>query len=49
MTKKVLENELKYSKRYGHVTDDVISLFWSSKKKLSGRTLLSREIFTAVC
>ena len=34
------KNELKYSKRSDHVTDDVMSLFWS-REKLSGRTLLS--------
>ena len=34
------KNELKYSKRSDHVTDDVMSLFWS-RKNLSGRTLLS--------
>ena len=32
-------NELKYSKRSDHVTDDVTSLFWPWEK-LSGRTLL---------
>ena len=35
-----LKNELKYSKRSDHVTDDVMSLF-CSRKNLSGRTLLS--------
>ena len=39
MTKMFFKSELKYSKRYGHVTDDVISLFLLSKK-LSGKTLL---------
>ena len=39
MTKMFFKSELKYSKGYGHVTDDVISLFLSSKK-LSGKTLL---------
>ena len=34
------QNEQKSSKRSGHVTDDVMSLFWSLKK-LTGRTLLS--------
>ena len=38
MTKMFFKNELKCSKRYGHVTDDVMSLFLSSKK-LSGKTL----------
>ena len=40
MTKMYFKNELKYSKRSDHVTDDVMSLFWSWKK-LSVRTLLS--------
>ena len=38
--KMYFRNELKYSKRSDHVTDDVTSLFWPWEK-LSGRTLLS--------
>ena len=30
MTKKYFKNELKHSKRFNHVTDDVMSLFWSN-------------------
>ena len=29
MTKRYYKNELKHSKRFDHVTDDVMSLFWS--------------------
>ena len=28
-TKRYFKNELKHSKRFDHVTDDVMSLFWS--------------------
>ena len=31
------KHELNYSKRFGHVTDEVMSLFWSLNK-LSGKT-----------
>ena len=37
--KRYFKNELKHSQRFDHVTDDVMSLFWSWKK-LSDRTLL---------
>ena len=47
MTKRYFKNKLKHSKRFDHVTDDVLSLFWSWKK-LSGRTLLSRK-FSLPC
>ena len=29
MTRRYFKNELKHSKRFDHVTDDVMSLFWS--------------------
>ena len=41
------KTELKHSKRFDHVTDDLMSLFWLGKK-LSGRTLLSRK-FSLPC
>ena len=31
MAKMYFKNELKYSKRFDHVTDDIMSLFWSCK------------------
>ena len=37
--KRCFKKELKHSQRFDHVTDDVMSLFWSWKK-LSDRTLL---------
>ena len=46
MTKNVLK-KIKYSKRSDHVTDDVMSLFWSLQK-LSGRALLSYK-FSLPC
>ena len=45
--KRYFKNKLKHSKRFDHVTDDVLSLFWSWKK-LSGKTLLSRK-FSLPC
>ena len=47
MAKMYFRNKLKYSKRSDHVTDDVMSLFWS-REKVSGRTLLSRK-FSLPC
>ena len=47
MTKNVLLKKLKYSKRSDHMTDDVMSLFWSLQK-LSGRALLSYK-FSLPC
>ena len=32
MTKRYIKNELKRSKRFDHVTEDIMSLFWSWKK-----------------
>ena len=31
MTKRHFKNELKHSKRFDHVTDNVMSLFWPRK------------------
>ena len=45
--KRYSKNELKHSTRFDHVTDDVVTLFWSCEQ-LSGRTLLSRK-FTLPC
>ena len=45
--KRYFKNTLKHSKRFDHVTDDVMSLFWS-RQKLSVRTLLSRK-FSLPC
>ena len=45
--KRYFKNELKHSKCFDHVTNDVMSLFWS-QKKLSGGTLLSRK-FSLLC
>ena len=43
-TKKYFKNELKHSQRFDHVTDDVMSLFWSWKK-LADRILLFCKFF----
>ena len=40
--KGTLKNKLTHSKRFDHVTYDVMSLFWSWNK-LSGKTLLYRK------
>ena len=45
--KRYLKTKLKHLKRFGHVTDDVMSLYWS-RKKLSGITLLSGK-FSLPC
>ena len=45
--KKYFKNKLKHSKRFDHVTDDIMSLFWSWKN-LSSRTLPSRK-FSLPC
>ena len=45
--KRYFKTKLKYSKRFDHVTDDVMSLYWS-RKKLSGITLLSGK-FSLPC
>ena len=45
MTKKNFKNELKHSKYFDHVTDDVMSLCWS--RKIISKNITFPQIFSA--
>ena len=45
--KRYFKNELKHSKHFDHLTDDVVSLFWSWKKNFWS-DITFPQIFSAV-